>query len=109
MDALLKGGGTVQSALDSVQTQLQNNLQLQMQYCQYTSTVPPLCWEADIRAAGGRLAPPSPPDFIQGLRIGVEATRGRWREGCSKMYYMASVRSYVFADCQGCYIMLYGA
>ena len=87
----------MQSALDSVQTQLQNNLQLQMQYCQYTSTVPPLCWEADIRAAGGRLTPPSPPDFIQGLRIGVEATRGRWREGCSKMYYMASVRSYVCA------------
>lgn len=66
MDELKKAGGTVQTILDSVQTQLRvhDRDSEYTQYTQYTNNaVTPLCWETDVTAAGGRLTdmPPFPP------------------------------------------------
>ena len=68
----------MQSALDSVRTQLQSQLKgLPIhQYPQYVvNAIPPLCWEADVESAGGRLTPLRPPLHVLQLQAIMEGVR----------------------------------
>ena len=69
--ALLTNGDTMQSALQSAQTQLGD-----MQHTQWSQNdIPTLSLEADIKSAGGRLTLPNHPQIIVDLHRHMEAVR----------------------------------
>ena len=72
-NALSTTGGTIQSALESAQTQLGDR-----QNTQFTlNDIPVLSLEADVKSAGGRLTPSTPPPIIVDLHRHMEEVRFR--------------------------------
>ena len=72
-NALLLNGDTVQSALQTAQTQLGDR-----QHTQWTKNdIPTLSLEADIKSAGGRLKPLNPPQIIVNLQRHMDGVRSR--------------------------------